>query len=131
MNRLVTVRLGTFAVEALTEGHGNVTTTAGNGNREITEGVLKALRFYLSDKEAAAPGWAYPDILRARKPSEELQLELAIDASLWRALKLEAKRQKVSVRQLLEHAAMYYAAKLDAGHITQRILDEVETTEPA
>jgi hypothetical protein len=39
-------------------------------------------------------------------------------------VRAEAARQQVSVTQLLEHAALYYAAELDAGRLTERILDE-------
>jgi hypothetical protein len=130
LNRLVRVRLGTFAAEALTD-HRSVTTTAGNDNRATVEGVLKALRYYLKDKNASAPGWAYPDILRRHKPGDELELELEMDESLWRAFKSEAKQQEVTARQLLEHAVMYYVAALDEGQITRRILDKLETTDSA
>ena len=41
-----------------------------------------------------------------------------------REVRLEAARQHVSVTQLLEHAALYYVAELDAGRLTERILGE-------
>ena len=35
-------------------------------------------------------------------------------------------RQEVTVEQLAEHAAFYFAAELDAGRVTERILDDLE-----
>jgi hypothetical protein len=43
----------------------------------------------------------------------------------------EAGKQGVSAQQLLEHAAFYFAAELDAGRITRRILDDLDATEAA
>lgn len=116
--------MGAFAGEALAGGKGN-------GARPVvdtkpkSDDVLRAIRFYLDDKDSDRPGWPYPVLLRKRHPSEEIEFELSIDSVLWHALKDEAKRQRVSVAQLLEHAALYYAAELDAGRITERILDDL------
>ena len=129
MDRSVTVKLGTFAAEALTGEHRHGrhgTATAGNGNKATAEGVLRAVRLYLHDREVDSPGWAYPGFLRGHKPSEELEFDLDIDEALWQAVEREAHRQGVGIPQLLEHAALYYAAELDAGRVTGRILDELE-----
>jgi len=131
LDRSVTVRLGTFAAEALTEGHRNATAAAVVDERATAKGALKALRFYLNEESANAPGWAYPELFRGREPDARLELELKMDESLWRAAKLEARRQKITFTQLLEHAAMYYATELDAGHIAQRILHELDTPDRA
>jgi hypothetical protein len=126
VNRSVTVRLGTLAAKALT-GYDKDGTGARNGGGGAAEGVSKAVRFYLHDRESDGPGWEYPRFLRDPKPGEELlELELDIDESLWRALKSEADRQGVDVPRLLEHAALYYAAGLDAGRVTERILGDLE-----
>ncbi len=50
-----------------------------------------------------------------------------MDSELWREFEEEAERQGVSVEQLAEHAAFYFAAELDAGRVTQRILDDLES----
>jgi hypothetical protein len=55
-----------------------------------------------------------------------VELELAVSQGLWRAFEKEAERQGASVPQMAEHAVLYFAAQLDAGHITQRILDDLE-----
>jgi hypothetical protein len=124
LNRSVTVRLGSFASEALTGGHKHLTRPS-IGVKPKPDDVLRAVRFYLDDKRSGVPGWAYPDFLREKHPGAEIEFELSIDSSLWRALKEEAKRQSVSVPQLLEHAALYYAAELDAGRVTERILEDL------
>ena len=85
---------------------------------------------YLSDSGSDKPGWRYPDALREASP-DEVELELSLDQGLWRALKAEAGEQGVSVSQLAGHAALYYAAELDAGRITRRILDAVEAEDAA
>lgn len=87
--------------------------------------LLRAIRFYLGDKGSDHPGWAYPDFL-PDKGVEGVDLELAVEESLLRTLKQEAYRQGITVSQLAEHAVLYYAAELDAGRITQRILDDLE-----
>jgi hypothetical protein len=55
-----------------------------------------------------------------------VEVELEIDDSLWGQMEREAERQHVTVTQLLEHAALYYAAELDAGRLTERILDQLD-----
>lgn len=87
---------------------------------------MRAIRFYLSEKDADGAGWRYAPFLRERQRGIEVALELEIDDSLWRALEDEAASQQVPVERLMEHAAFYYAAELDAGRITKRILDRID-----
>jgi hypothetical protein len=89
-----------------------------------SDDILKVIRFYLKEKGSGGPGWSYPDLLRQGSPEEEVEVELEIEESLWREMRAEASRQGVTITQLLEHAALYYAAELDAGRLTERILDE-------
>lgn len=117
--RSVTIGLSGFAFEALV-GEERV------DREHIPARLARAVRDYLSDKDSGLPGWRYPDFLRDRESSEELDLELSMDDDLWRALEDEADRQGVSVRQMVEHAAFYSAAEVNAGRVTQRILDELE-----
>jgi hypothetical protein len=85
---------------------------------------LRAIRFYLNDKDGGGAGWGYPEFLRGTGLGGKVDLELTIENSLWRSLKKEAENQGVSVDQLVEHAALYYAAELDAGHVAERMLGE-------
>lgn len=125
MNRSVKVKLGAFAGEALT-GRQKTGARPVVDTKPKADDVLRAVRFYLNDKSSGRAGWAYPALLREQHPREEIEFELSIDSALWRTLKVEAKRQDVSVAQLLEHAALYYAAELDAGRVTERILDDLD-----
>jgi hypothetical protein len=89
-----------------------------------SDDILKVIRFYLKEKGSGGAGWSYPDLLRQGSPEEEIEVELEIEEALWREVRAEASRQRVTITQLLEHAALYYAAELDAGRLTERILDE-------
>jgi hypothetical protein len=100
---------------------------SGSGNdAPRSEDVVRVIRFYLREKSGENIGWAYPDLLRRGRPVEEVEVALEIDESLWAQMESEAERQGVTVTRLLEHAALYYAAELDAGRLTERILDELD-----
>lgn len=113
-NRVVTVRLSEFACEALcgeqAEGH-------------LSSQAARAIRCYLNDKGTGGPGWAYPAFLRKREPSKGVEVELSIEGSLWRSLEEEAASQGVTAPQMLRHAVLYFAAEINAGRVTRRILD--------
>ncbi len=115
----MSVSLGVFARKALVEEETRDETS-------ISASVVRAVRCYLNDKGLARPGWRFPSFLRDRGPSQEVELELSIDDDLWESLKDEAKSQGVSMRQMLEHAVLYFAAELNAGRVTQRILVDRE-----
>jgi hypothetical protein len=119
----VRVKLGAFAGGMLAWKHQRDAGSIGSA-KPSSEDVLKVIRFYLKEKGGGGPGWSYPDLLREGRPEEEVEVELEIEDALWREVRLEAARQHVSVTQLLEHAALYYAAELDAGRLTERILGE-------
>lgn len=108
MSRSVTVRLSEFALVALRgeERHGAM---------RAQEQMVRAVRYYLSEKDSEHPGWLYPDFLRSREESQAVELEFTIDENSWRSFKGEAQRQGVSVKRLAEHAALYYVAELNAG----------------
>jgi hypothetical protein len=120
--RPVTVRLSQLAFEALAA-------EAPSGSPRAPVRTESAIRIYLSDKGAGRPAWPYPGFLRGSETQEDLELELEVDPGLWLLFEAEAERQSVSVQQLLEHAAFYFAAELNAGRVTQRILKDLESTE--
>jgi hypothetical protein len=91
--------------------------------------MATAIRFYLGDRDAERPAWPYPAFLRGSEVREDVALSLNIEAGQWRAFEAESRRQDVSVQQLAEHAAFYLAAELEAGRITQRILDDLEAAD--
>lgn len=117
MKGSLTLRLSKFSLEALTGEEGQ-------RSKQVQTKLARAVRLYLNDRDSGQPGWAYPVFLRDKEISE-VELELVADEGLLRALEKEASRQRVSVSQMACHAALYYAAELNAGHLTQRILDDL------
>jgi hypothetical protein len=120
--RSVNVRLSQLAFEALA-GEG----PSGSPRAPVRAG--SAVRVYLGDRSAGQPAWPYPKFLQGSETQEDVDLTLDVDPDLWLQFEAEAKKQGVSVQQLLEHAAFYFAAELNAGRITQRILDDLDATE--
>jgi hypothetical protein len=119
VKRSVKVCLGTFASKVLAvEGR--------NDGESVPASVEQAIRCYLNGKTSRGPGWSYPAFLRGRSPHQEVELQLSVEDSLWRSLEEEAEHQDVSSQQMLEHAVIYFAAEVDAGRMTERILDELD-----
>lgn len=115
--RLERVALSRTAVETLGGG--------GEGAAALARSRLEgAVRLYLRDKGSGRPAWPYPDFLRGAEHAAEVEVEFSVDPALWRSFKTAACKQDVSVDRLAEHAAYYYAAELDAGRITRRILED-------
>lgn len=118
--RPVTLWLSRPAIEALGGGRGV------DEDRAATR-LKAAIRCYLRDKGTRRPAWPYPDFLRGSETQEDLRLEIEVEVELWDSFESEAGSQSVSAQQLAEHAAFYLAAEVDAGRITQRILDDLES----
>jgi hypothetical protein len=116
----VTVTLSQLAFEGLMGGEPD-----GGARRAIR--MENALRCYLGDRGADRPAWPYPGFLRAAETQADEQVELDVEEQLWRDFEAEASAQEVSADQLAEHAAFYIAAEVDAGRITQRILEHLES----
>jgi hypothetical protein len=122
--RAVTVRLSQLAFEALAAEEPS-------GSPRAPVRTESAIRVYLGDKGAGQAAWPYPKFLQGSETQEDVELELDVDPDLWLQFEAEAEKQSVSTQQLLEHAAFYFAAELNAGRITQRILDDLGATEPS
>jgi hypothetical protein len=118
--RLVTVRLSQLAFEALITGEEQSDSARAPARTEL------AIRVYLGDRGSGQPAWPYPGFLRQSETREDVERELPVDPDLWLQFEAEAAEQSVSPQQLLEHAAFYFAAELDAGRIARRILDADE-----
>lgn len=118
--RQVTVSVSELALEAL----------AGDGtDASAPVNMESALRCYLGDRGMNRPAWPYPGFLRGSETQGDEQVAFEVEDGLWRDFAEEAARQGVTVEQLVEHAAFYLAAELDAGRVTQRILDDLRSTE--
>jgi len=124
VKREVDVSLGSFAREALVREQGSGPDAGGEA---VSAAAVRAIRCYLEDKGAGGPGWRYPGFRRGNLEKDgKVGLHLSIDDGLWRALEAEAERQGVSSQQMIEHAALYFAAEVDAGRVTQRIIDDLD-----
>ena len=53
---------------------------------------------------------------------EARTLELELDAESLRLLEQEAERQELALERLIEHAAIFYLADLDAGRVAKRVI---------
>ena len=116
MARSFEVRLSDFAVGALARGEPRDSEQLRHRSRP-RDSLLPARG------AARRPGWSVPSTLREERDGRELELEL--DGELLRQLEAEARKQDVSLSRLVSQAAIYYAAELDAGRITQRVLDDL------
>lgn len=91
--------------------------------------VENALLCYLGDRDSGGPAWGYPGFLRGSETPREKKVSLEVAPDLWEDFESEATRQGVTIEQLAEHAAFYFAAELDAGRVTQRILEDLSLEE--
>ncbi len=117
MPRIVNVVLGEISLRAL-RGEGNPESTSLGPALEL------AIRYYLTEKDSYAPGWAYPRFRRDLVEGEGVKVQITIDDAPWEALEREADRQGVSAARLAEHAALYFAAHLETGRISRSLLDD-------
>jgi hypothetical protein len=107
MMRSVTVGLSEFALVAL---RGDIR----DGATRISKQLALAVSYYLDEKGSRRPGWSYPSFLRERG-NGTVEVELNVDEGVWRSFENEAAQQGVSPAELAEHAALYFAAELNAG----------------
>jgi len=119
--RHVTVSLSRLAFDALMGEEGDT-------EAEVAVRTESALRCYLGDKETERPAWPYPGFLRGSETQGDLQVEFEVEDDLWHDFEEEASAQGISVEQLTEHAAFYFAAELNAGRVTERILEDPRST---
>lgn len=90
--------------------------------------LLRAIRFYLEEREGEQPGWRYPSFLDGADGASGGR-EVSLPDDLWQQLQAEAQRQDVGAEDLLQHAAFYYGAARDEGRLTQRIAEELSREE--
>jgi hypothetical protein len=118
----VVVTLGRFALRALAGEHAK-------GPEDMAARMVRAISYYLNDADSDHPGWPYPDFLRGRVGGPMQELEITVKEDLWAQFEVEAEKQGVTLQQLAEHAALYYAAELNAGRVTERILGDIKEDE--
>lgn len=114
----VTVEISGLAFEAMQGAEAGSAMAA-------SKRMALALRFYLGDRGTARPAWPYPSFLRGSETQADVPVQFDVEADLWREFETEASAQGVSVDQLAEHVAFYFAAEANAGNLSQRILDDL------
>jgi hypothetical protein len=119
VKRLVTVELSEFAVRAL-EGE------EGGAPEYVPARLSRGIRYYLGEAGTDRAEWRYPEFLRAKAPAKLVEVELRVDDELWGSLEDEAARQGITTQQMVEHAALVFASDINAGRVTQRILDRLD-----
>ena len=85
-----------------------------SGPVDVGAVLEQAIDHYLADSGLGREAWMYPRFRReaiACGPATT-QMPLQINRPTWEAFAAEAARQRVSVTQLLEHAALYFTADL-------------------
>ena len=117
-SRNVSVELGEFAYQAL------------GGEEEkgaalVSSRLPRVIEAYLADRDRGRPSWAYPAHLQEQEGRRSIPVELEIGVRSFDELTEEARQRGVSFEQLVGHAALYYLAEVDAGRMTQRILDDL------
>jgi len=116
--KIVSVHLSEFAREAIAGEERDA--------ERVSESVVRALRCYFGSKGSSGSGWSYPSFLRVEEPAAGMELQLNVDEELWRSLEEEAEEHGVSMQQMVIHATLWFAAELDAGRITRRIVDDLD-----
>lgn len=96
------------------------------GARYVPARIARSIPIYLADRDLDRPGWRYPGFLEGGGESEGVELEIEVDEEAWRSLEREAERQGVPLPRLVEHVALYFAAEVNAGRVTRRILDDID-----
>lgn len=119
--RHVTLALSRLAVEALM---GEEAVSAAQASARMSS----AVRCYLGDRGTERPAWPYPSFLRGSETQGDVRVEFEIEEDLWHDFEAEASTQEVSIEQLAEHATFYFAAEANAGRLTQRILEDLESS---
>ncbi len=118
--RHVGVGLSQLAFEALM---GDETDSAAH----VTVRMTSAVRCYLEDRDTNGPAWPYPGFLRGTEVQGDIRVQFEVGEDLWHDFEEEATAQGITVEQLAEHAAFYFAAELNAGRLTERILEDLES----
>lgn len=118
MNRSISIEMSAFARDSLASG-------SENGSFDLSAKTTEALRYYLGDKDSGRIAWPCPAGMFEPQGGE--RAELNIDDALWGDLEAEARAQGVPAEELFRHAILYFAAELDSGRVTERLVDDLGT----
>ncbi len=89
---------------------------------DVAVGVQEALLHYTRRLRSGWPPVGIPQFCRERAAQDpEAEFELAIGPETEAALERDARRQRVSLAQVLTHAVFVYLADLDSAPETSRM----------
>ena len=89
---------------------------------ELDQLIDLACSYYESQLGSDRTAMRVPRFERSAGGREDRVLQLEMGAETRGRLEQEALRQGVGLERLLEHAAMFYLADLDAGRVTEKIV---------
>ena len=92
---------------------------------EIEEVLARAASYFQSELPTARPGTRVLDLGPTRGASAR-HLTMRLPRRHLDRLRAEADRQHVELDRLLEHAAIYYCADVDAGRVAERVAKEAD-----
>ena len=84
--------------------------------------VSLACAYYKSELANERMATLVPRFDQSAAERETRTLELELDAESLRLLEQEAERQELALERLIEHAAIFYLADLDAGRVATRVI---------
>jgi hypothetical protein len=89
---------------------------------ELDQLIDLACSYYESQLGSGRTAMLVPRFDQPTSQRDDRVLQLEMGAETRRRLDQEALRQGVGLERLLEHAAMFYLADLDAGRVTEQIV---------
>jgi hypothetical protein len=116
LKRTVTLVFGRF-------GWSSLAAEARRERRSLEELISRAAAYLRSELPAGRGALRVPPAKR-EPHGHASRIELALPAPVWQELGEEAGRQRVALRRLLEHAALYYLAAVDSGRVAATAVEE-------
>lgn len=89
---------------------------------ELGRLVSLACAYYRSERATERMATLVPRFDQSAAERETRLLELELDAQSLRVLEQEAQQQELELERLIEHAAIFYLADLDAGRVAERVI---------
>ena len=89
---------------------------------ELDRLVSLACAYYKSELATERTATLVPRFDQSAAERETRLLELELDAESLRLLEQEAEDQELELERLIEHAAIFYLADLDAGRVAERVI---------
>jgi predicted DNA-binding ribbon-helix-helix protein len=115
VKRQLQVDLAPFALESLEEEAVRQRTSLGTILRH-------ALLYYLSERDAQRVAARVPSFAQGARGGSERRVDVDLEPLEWRDLEQAARRERVTLAALIEHAAMFYLADYDLGRVGTRLL---------